>query len=310
MATTAEANFQLSASIALVTMVKNEGDILEYWLEHHASIFGASNIIVLDNYSTDTITHVLLEEWRKRGLRVRYMQGPYLSMGDLALHALKETFPSHQLTLPLDVDEFLVAYRDDLPVPHKLLILSHLEHMWQLGGPCFAFRQYYTSYPTLHNETVETVRFFTRDTHTVRHAKKMFWLQNLTQIAFGAHQGTLRGGEHEKMKCHSAMDKLGLLHYHLRSPRVTAERALRDCIALQYLPPTASLDGITEHIPKLQSMVKEHATSEHAYSVGSDKIEELLRYATQGSGAFVYKQTADLVEVGTLAEVIKAVKSS
>jgi hypothetical protein len=66
-------------------------------------------------------------------------------MGDLACKALKETFPNYKLALPLDADEFLVAYRDGSPVPHKLLILMQLEHMWQLGCPCFGFRQYCTT---------------------------------------------------------------------------------------------------------------------------------------------------------------------
>jgi hypothetical protein len=310
LATSSAAKFELSVPIAVVSMVKNEGDILGLWLEYHSALFGISNIIILDNFSTDTKTHAILEQYKRRGLQVRYKQGPYIDMGDLAYRALKETFPDYKLALPLDVDEFLIAYRNGSPVPHKLLILVQLEHMWQLGGPCFGFKQYYTSLPTSRNDTVETVRYFTRNTFTVRHAKKIFWLQNITHIAFGAHQGTLHEGEHEKMKCQSAMDKLGLLHYHLRSPRVTAERALRDCIALQYLPRSANLDNIKSYIPQLQSMVTQHAAEAHMYNIAFHKIEEILRYATLGDDAFVYQKSAALEEVGTLAEIIRAVKSS
>jgi hypothetical protein len=310
MATTADTKFQLSVPIALVSMVKNEGDILEMWLEYHDAVFGVSNIVILDNFSTDGKTHIILDRWQKRGLHVRYKQGPYVKMGDLALRALRETFPHYKLALPLDVDEFLIAYRDGRPVPHKLLMLTQMEHMWQLGGPCFGFKQYYTSHPTMHNETVETVRYFSRNMYTIRHAKKIFWLQNLSQIAFGAHQGTVHEGEHEGMKCQSAMNKLGLLHYHLRGPRVTAERALRDCIALQYLPSSATMETLQAHIPQLETIVKRHAEDENAYNIAFHKVEELLRYAKQGDKAFVYPRTTDLEEVGTLAEIIAAVKNS
>jgi hypothetical protein len=120
----------------------------------------------------------------------------------------------------------------------------------------------------------------------------------------------LHDGEHERMKCHSAMDKLGLLHYHLRSPRVTAERALRDCIALKYLPHAATIDNIKSYIPRLESMVKKHTADEGAYNVAFHKIEEILRYARQGDDAFVQEKSANLEDVGTLAEIIQAVRVS
>lgn len=65
-----------------VTMTKNEGDILNYWLEYHSALFGVRNIVVLDNYSADNTTIGLLRAWKRRGVRVAYKQGPYDAMGD------------------------------------------------------------------------------------------------------------------------------------------------------------------------------------------------------------------------------------
>lgn len=300
----------LNVSVAVVSMVKNEGDILNHWLEYHSLLFGISNIVVLDNYSTDKVTHSLLSAWEQRGLRVFYNQGPYENMGDLVYSALKKTFPTHQLAIPLDADEFLIAYRKGIPIPHRTGIRHTIQMIWNSGGPCFALRQYYGSYPTHKNDTIETVDSFTKSVYGGRMAKKLFWLQQINQISFGAHLGTLKTGEHERIKCHNAIDWLGLLHYHLRSPRVTAERALRDCIALKYLPDTATVDALQVQIPQLEKLVGEHQQDSSMHNIAFHKIEELLRYAIHGENAFVFGPTESLQRVGNISEIISFVRNS
>ena len=39
--------------IKVLTMVKNEEDIIEYWINYHGTIFGYRNIYIVDNYSDD-----------------------------------------------------------------------------------------------------------------------------------------------------------------------------------------------------------------------------------------------------------------
>lgn len=135
------APYTINITIAVVCMVKNEKDILHHWLDYHSALFGASSIVVLDNYSTDEKTLDILSEWSNRGLHVLYDQGPYVKMGDLAYAALMKLFPSHQLAIPLDIDEFLIVYRHGVPLPHRSSALMTLEYMWESGGPCFAFRR-------------------------------------------------------------------------------------------------------------------------------------------------------------------------
>lgn len=138
----------------------------------------------------------------------------------------------------------------------------------------------------------------------------MFWLQNITEIAFGAHQGTAKGGEHEHMKCRNAMDLLGLLHYHLRSPKVTAERALRDFIALYYLPSDATMGTLHLHQHTLRQLVEAHQKVDYLNNVAFYKIEELLSYSLHGDSAFVFPAHDSLMRVGTMAEIIRAIKST
>lgn len=300
-------------SVALVSMVMNEGDILRQWLDYHSEIFGLSNIIVLDNFSTCNTTVGILKDYEKRGLHVVYEQGPYIDMGDLSYKAVKQILPEHKLALPLDVDEFLVAYTHGSPQANRSLIWKHLNYMWGTGGPCYGFKQYYSSYPVGANASLDTIRYFTRNIYQVRVTKKIYWLQQVSQSVFGGHVNA-RGGAHEhendRLKCRNAQDRLGLLHYHLRSPLGTAQRALRDCIALKYLPEHATLETIHDFTRLLRLLVLQHKLHEQANLVAFHKIEELLSYAEHGEEAFVYSRIDHLEKVGTLKEIIDTVKAT
>ena len=39
--------------IKLFTMVKNEDDIVEHWIQYHGELFGYNNLYVVDNESND-----------------------------------------------------------------------------------------------------------------------------------------------------------------------------------------------------------------------------------------------------------------
>ena len=44
-------------------MVKDEGDIIRDWIVYHGSMFGYSNLFVIDNLSTDG-TYEILNEYK------------------------------------------------------------------------------------------------------------------------------------------------------------------------------------------------------------------------------------------------------
>lgn len=64
-----------TAPAAVICMIRNEQDILQYWVRYHAAVFGLENLAVLDNFSDDNITISLLNKWEKRGLKVIRKQG-------------------------------------------------------------------------------------------------------------------------------------------------------------------------------------------------------------------------------------------
>src|SRR5262245_57664001 len=95
--------------IVAISMVKNESDIIESFVRHHAPLVDVHYI--LDNRSADS-TLEILRRLESEGLRLVVMSdedGSYdqsRKMTDLMRRAAAET--DADLILPLDVDEFLL----------------------------------------------------------------------------------------------------------------------------------------------------------------------------------------------------------
>ena len=56
-------------SIKLFTMVKNENDIIEYWIKYHGKLFGYSNLYIVDNMSNDG-TYEIIEFYQNYGVNL------------------------------------------------------------------------------------------------------------------------------------------------------------------------------------------------------------------------------------------------
>lgn len=86
-----------SKKIAVVCFQKDEIELLSYWIQYHAALFGTQNIIVLDNFSKSSETLSVLKKWSDLGVRVYYNQGPYHAKGILTANAFKKLKYTHKL---------------------------------------------------------------------------------------------------------------------------------------------------------------------------------------------------------------------
>lgn len=98
-------------------MQKNEGSLLESWIEYHAKLIGIENIFVYDNGSTDKDTIDILHAYSNRGLNVvfEYSTKKDFSMkGDILSAKIKklDTLGIYDFFFPLDCDEFLACDND------------------------------------------------------------------------------------------------------------------------------------------------------------------------------------------------------
>jgi hypothetical protein len=93
--------------IKLFTMVKNEDDIVEYWIQYHGEMFGYNNLYIVDNESTDG-TYEKIQKYSKYGVHIS-REHDYSRKGEIMTELMNDT-SSYDIAFPLDIDEFVIYY--------------------------------------------------------------------------------------------------------------------------------------------------------------------------------------------------------
>lgn len=94
----------------IFTMVKGECDVVEDWVLYHGSIFGYTNLYVIDNYSKDGTYQILLK--LKQQFNIHLVALPdYKKKGEYMTMLLKN-FGKGDVVFPIDIDEFIVYYNN------------------------------------------------------------------------------------------------------------------------------------------------------------------------------------------------------
>lgn len=57
---------------SILTMNKNEKDLLEAWIVYYSNLFSFDNICIVDNNSTDTHVLEILDKYKNKGVNVIY----------------------------------------------------------------------------------------------------------------------------------------------------------------------------------------------------------------------------------------------
>lgn len=94
--------------IKLFTMVKNELDIVTDWIFYHGSLFGYSNIYVIDNYSDDG-TYEQLIKFKQLGINLT-RKFDYSKKGEYMTRCYNKFCEPDDIGYPIDIDEFIVYY--------------------------------------------------------------------------------------------------------------------------------------------------------------------------------------------------------
>jgi hypothetical protein len=195
--------------VGIVSMMHNDYEMLEYWLQYHGKIVGLENIVILDNES-NIQTREILYQYSGKGLKVIYHQGPYAKKGDLTAQAFFNHLHNIDIAVPLDGDELLIAFDGKQPIAKKDIILENLKYFWESKSVCWALQQYYSSKVSSINDTISTLKYYAPHVYPVGPAKKLFRLEALVTLDHGNHSPKLRYGNCSA----SAEGRIGLLHFH------------------------------------------------------------------------------------------------
>ncbi|MBB3172994.1 hypothetical protein FHR90_000812 [Endobacter medicaginis] len=111
------------ASVLVVTMQRDEGAMLSRWLAHYASLFSMTNLAIVDNGSTDTMTLELLGFAERSGARVLRHYATdldFLEKGRVVtevIHTLEadahRRWQRYDFIIPVDCDELLGVFTRD-----------------------------------------------------------------------------------------------------------------------------------------------------------------------------------------------------
>jgi hypothetical protein len=129
-------------------MQKNEVDLLPLWLGYHASLFGAENLVVIDNGSFEPEVLSELVRAERRGTRVlREFSGndSFENKGEIvgSLIAEYESTGRFDVFFPLDCDEFIGVHVDGEAYFDQSAIFHELEQRRSETGPLKIAGSYY-----------------------------------------------------------------------------------------------------------------------------------------------------------------------
>jgi len=96
--------------LKLFLMTKNEVELLEDWLDYHASLFGANNIYVLDGSDDPRISNIY-EAYRPKGINVFYSRTGLNGLANELTQLMHVHKGSGNFLIKLDTDEFLAHSR-------------------------------------------------------------------------------------------------------------------------------------------------------------------------------------------------------
>ena len=106
----------MKKNLIMITKVKNEADIIEYFLRYHSNIF--DRIIVIDNGSLDG-TYEIVKALIEEGLPIDLINEAYsdfdaLRFANQYTKKFSERYKAKQVVL-MDADEFLMAEDNSNP---------------------------------------------------------------------------------------------------------------------------------------------------------------------------------------------------
>ena len=110
--------------IKLFTMVKNENDIVDYWIQYHGQLFGYNNLYIVDNESNDG-TYEKIEQYSKYGVHIE-KESDYSRKGEI-MTELMNSIGSYDIAFPLDIDEFIIYYDKENKIVCPGKTLSYLK---------------------------------------------------------------------------------------------------------------------------------------------------------------------------------------
>ncbi len=102
----------MQKNCAVLMMQKNEGILLQAWIDYYTYIYSPHQIYIYDNGSTDQLTLEILDAAKSLDINVFSMPGKefFCNKGDIFLSFIKTNRSKYDYFYLVDCDEFLVRF--------------------------------------------------------------------------------------------------------------------------------------------------------------------------------------------------------
>jgi hypothetical protein len=203
-------------------MVKDEVDIIRDWLIYHGSMFGYSNIYVIDNYSTDGTYEILKEYSKKINLKREY---DYTKKGVYMTELINKNC-KNDIAFPIDVDEFIVYNDNKNIIIDKIFINNYINNL-----PKFSIYKCNYIHSIITNDFINgydraTVQCKYGGYVDMKEYSKSFINANL-------FKGKLDHGNHLPTTDYF-LTNICLVHYHCRNLEQMKKKVLNNVLGLGY----------------------------------------------------------------------------
>lgn len=248
--------------VIISTMVKDEDDIIEIWINYHGNIFGYDNLYIYDNYSTDN-TYKICEKYKDKGVKL-YRARKYKWKGYYMTKVMKEN--NCDVFFPIDVDEFIVLCNKEKKQVSCKDIKNYVDNLSNLF-PNNTFLKCNYLIPLVTDNQKESINKFTISFLNERHGdlRKTIILNNENIDT----NFVLDHGNHLPNVDFSVCD-ICYIHFHFRSNEQTLKKVYNNLKGLGYKTDLENL--------------KEYAKDQN--SMGIHHINKLIKYLSNDAHSF------------------------
>lgn len=171
-------------------MVKNEEDIIQYFLDYHINI--VDSITLIDNGSSDKT----LEIAKKYPIKIIENSSSFSEKALIISNLMQNSY--YDILIPLDIDEFLILDKDNKKRANQKLIKKYISEL-DTNISKFQIKTIYEYHPS-------KIGYWDITDHT----KMIFSKKHFLAVDVGHHHGTTKNDSLKKID-------LSYCHFHFRS---------------------------------------------------------------------------------------------
>jgi len=208
-------------NIIIATMVKDEDDIIEYWIKYYGNIFGYKNLYIIDNLSNDN-TYNICKKYIKFGINL-CQKNDYLKKGDYMMEIKNKV--KCDFFIPVDIDEFIILKENN---QFNCNIINYFNILQKTKPNNLLFKMNYI-FPYRTNNDKNIIKQFTHGYISDYGSFAKSFIQNSNKNNIKINHGN------HIMNNNYESTNLFLIHYHRRSSEQFKKKVINNVKGLNYI---------------------------------------------------------------------------